>query len=137
MSNWRCSASVRPPRSQSSEVLDPLGDGVGLAFAVEDLAAHAVDDLALLVHDVVVLEQVLADLEVVVLHALLGGGDGARHEPVLDRLAFLHPQALHDLLDPLAAEDPQQVVLEREVEVRRAGVALAAGATAELVVDAT
>src|SRR5437773_2390695 len=118
------------------EVLDPLRHVVGLALAVEDLAAHAVDDLALLVHDVVVLEQVLADLEVVVLDALLGGGDGARHELVLDRLALLHAQALHDPLDALAAEDPQQVVLEREIEVRRAGVALAARAATQLVVDA-
>ena len=61
--------------------------------------------------------------------------DRARHEPVLDRLALLHPQAVHDLLDPLGAEDPEEVVLEREVEARRAGVALAPGAAAELVVD--
>src|SRR6267142_2084812 len=81
-------------------------------------------------------DEVLADLEVVVLDALLGGGDGARHELVLDRLALLHAQALHDPLDALAAEDAQQVVLEREVEVRRAGVALAPGAAAQLVVDA-
>ena len=37
---------------------------------------------------------------------------------------------------PLAAEDPHQVVLEGQVEARRARVALAAGAAAELVVDA-
>src|SRR6266403_2381815 len=118
------------------EIVDPLRDVVGLALAVQDLAAHAVDDLALLVHHVVVLEEVLADLEVVVLDALLGGGDGARHELVLDRLALLHAQALHDPLDALAAEDAQQVVLEREVEVRGAGVALTARAAAQLVVDA-
>src|SRR5207248_8711465 len=115
----------------------PLGHGVGLAFAIQDLAAHAVDDLALLVHDVVVLEQVLTDLEVVIFDALLRGGDGARHEPVLDRLALLHAQPLHDLLDPVAAEDAQQIVLEREIEVRGAGIALTAGAAAQLVVDAT
>src|SRR5436190_692424 len=110
------------------EVIDPFRDVVGLALAVQDLAAHAVDDLALLVHHVVVLEEMLANLEVVVLDALLGGGDGARHELVLDRLALLHAQALHDPLDALAAEDAQQVVLEREVEVRGAGVALTARA---------
>src|SRR5438477_4742577 len=118
------------------EVIDPFRDVVGLALAVQDLAAHAVDDLALLVHHVVVFEEMLADLEVVVLDALLGGGDGARHELVLDRLALLHAQALHDPLDALAAEDAQQVVLEREVEVRGAGIALTARAAAQLVVDA-
>ena len=34
------------------------------------------------------------------------------------------------------AEDAHQVVFERQVEARRAGVALAAGAAAQLVVDA-
>jgi hypothetical protein len=49
-------------------------------------------DLALLVHDVVVLEEVLPDLEVVRLDALLGRLDRARHEPVLDRLPSSIPR---------------------------------------------
>ena len=53
------------------DVVDPLRDRVRLALAVEDLPAHPVDDLALLVHHVVVLEQVLADLVVVRLDALM------------------------------------------------------------------
>jgi hypothetical protein len=36
----------------------------------------------------------------------------------------------------LGAEDAHQVVFERQEELRRAGIALAAGAAAELVVDA-
>src|SRR5207249_8376009 len=118
------------------ELVDPVGDGLGLALALQDLASHPVDDLALLVHYVVVLEQMLADLEVVSLDALLRGGDGAGHELVLDRLALLHAQALHDPFDALRAEDAEQIVLEREVEARGARVTLAAGAPAELIVHA-
>src|SRR5438034_7225863 len=77
----------------------------------------------------------LADLEVVRLDALLGGGDGPGYQLVFDRLAFFHAEPLHDLLDALRAEDPQQVVLQRKVEARRARVALTARAPAELVVD--
>src|SRR5439155_25321535 len=42
----------------------------------------------------------------------------------------------HEAADAVRAEDAQQVVLEREVEARAAGVALAPRAAAELVVDA-
>src|SRR5205085_6537165 len=91
---------------------------------------------ALLVHHVVVLEQMLAGLEVAPLHLLLGALDRLRHHPVLDGDALLHAEALHPRHQPLAAEDAHQIVLEGEVEARRAGIALAAGAAAERVIDA-
>ena len=45
------------------------------------------------------------------------------------------PEAVEDLVDPLAGEEPDQVVLGGEEEARLAGVALAPGAPAKLVVD--
>ena len=45
-------------------------------------------------------------------------------------------EAVQDLVDPVAGEDADQVVLGRQEEARAARVALAAGAAAELVVDA-
>ena len=70
----------------ADDVLAPL-------LAVEDVAAKPIDRLALLVHDVVVLEQVLADVEVARLDLLLGALDRARHHARLDRLALLHARA--------------------------------------------
>ena len=107
-----------------------------LNLALENLAAQRVDALALLVHHVVVLEQVLADGEVLRLDLLLRALDGARHHAVLDRHAFFHAELLHQAGDAVGAEDAHQVVFERQVEARRARVALAAGAAAQLVVDA-
>ena len=104
--------------------------------ARQDVAAAAVDDLALLIHHVVVLEQMLADVEVVAFDLALRVGDGARDQAVLDGHAFLHAEAGHQPLDALGAEDAQQIVLEREEEARGARIALAAGAAAQLVVDA-
>ena len=54
----------------------------------------------------------------------------------LDRHVLFHAQPQHQVLHALAAENAQQVVLQREEKARAAGVALAAGAPAELVVDA-
>src|SRR5262245_20797569 len=94
------------------QLAHPLEDRLFLALVLETLTTHPVDDLPLLVHHVVVLEEVLADLEVARLHALLGRADRPRDELVLDRLALLHAELVHDSLDPLGAEDPKKVVLE-------------------------
>ena len=55
---------------------------------------------------------------------------------MLDRLALGHLQPLHDRGHAVGGEDAQQRILERQVEAARARVALAAGAAAQLVVDA-
>ena len=62
--------------------------------------------------------------------------DRPRHEARLDGDVLLEAEPLHQPGDAVAGEALHQVVLERQVEARRAGVALAAGAAAELVVDA-
>ena len=119
----------------SADVLDlvlPLAIRVGL----EDVAAQAVDRLALLVHDVVVLEHVLAAVEVHALDAFLRVRDRLRHHLVLDGDAVLHPKHLHHADHLLAAEDAHEVVFEAEEEPAGARVALPAGAPPQLVVDA-
>ena len=118
------------------ELVDHRADLLVQVGALEDLAALAVDDLALPAHHVVVLEDVLAGLEVERLDLALrdaidlvtdlfsiGWSSGTRS-------AEQHP------LDPVGLEQPHQVVAEGEVEPGLARVALTAGTTAQLVVDA-
>ena len=106
-----------------------------LLHALEQLAAQAVHGLALLVHDVVVLEQMFAGLEVLGFDRLLRGVDAARDQPRFDGNALFHAQPLQQVRNPLFGEDAHQVIFEREIEARRAGIALATGAAAKLVVD--
>src|SRR6185295_11955823 len=98
--------------------------------------ALLVDDFALVVGDVVVLEQLLANVEVARLDLALRALDRAGDEARLDRLALGHLQAIHDRADAVAGEDAHQRVVEAEVEARRPRVALPARAAAQLVVDA-
>ena len=105
-------------------------------LALEDPAALGVDHFALPVHDLVVLQDVLAALEVELLDLLLRVLDRPRYHLRLDGLVVGPVELVHDRGDPVAREHPHQVVLEREVEQRLTRIALAAGATAELVVDA-
>ena len=66
------------------------------------------------------------------LRALDALGDHLR----LDGHALFHAQTLKQRADPLLGEDAHQVVFKGEIEARLAGIALASGAAAELVVDA-
>ena len=118
------------------DVVDEEAQLLVEVLALEDAAALVVDDGALAVEDVVVLEDVLADLEVLRLDLRLRRLDRARDELGLDRLVVLELRGRHDPVDEAGVEQPHEVVLEREVEARLARVTLAAGTTAQLVVDA-
>ena len=109
-----------------------VAPGVG---AGEDLVPLVVDDRPLGVHHVVVLDQVLAGVEVHAFDLLLRALDRARHPLVFDRLDL---ELVHQPADAVGrgAEHPHQVVLERDEEPARARVALASGPASELVVDA-
>ena len=65
-----------------------------------------------MVHDLVIFEEVLADVEVAFLDFFLGALDTARHHPALDGLAFLHAETRQPVGDPLAGEDAHQIVLQ-------------------------
>ena len=75
-----------------------------------------VDDLALFVGHVVVVEQLLADVEVAGLDLALGRFDGARHEARFDGLALGQAQSVHDGLQAVTGEDLEQRIFHRQVE---------------------
>ena len=113
-----------------------FADGLGNIVLRHDVEALLEDDLALVVHHVVVLQDLLADVEVALLDLLLRGLEALVHPGMHDRLAFLEAEGLQHLVHAFRAEDAHQVVVEREIELGAAGVALAARTAAQLVVDA-
>ena len=117
-------------------VLDEVLHAVGDVIALQDVPAVGVDRLALAVQDVVVLQDVLADLGVARLDLRLRALDRARDHGRLDRDVVGEVGAGEDRLGGAGLEQPHQVVGQRQVEAALAGVALTAGATAQLVVDA-
>ena len=111
-------------------------DAFGDVLALQHLAALAVDDLTLAVHYVVKLQHVLADGEVARLQLLLRALDGVRDHLVLDGHILLDAEGIHNRAHAIAAKEAHQVVLQADEEAACAGVALTAGAAAQLVVDA-
>src|SRR5262249_21047814 len=115
---------------------DPALDLFREVLALEDAATLLVDDHALRVHHVVVLEDVLARDEVLLLDLLLRVLDLLREDAGLHRLVVRDLEAVHDVVDPVSSEEPDELVLPREIEARLARVALTSRAATELVVDA-
>ena len=110
-------------------------------ISATDLVPHPLDalledDLALVVHHVVELEQVLADVEVARLDLLLRLLQRLVDPGMDDRLVLLEAEPLQHRVELVRPEDAHQIVFEREEELGMAGIALAAGAAAQLVVDA-
>src|SRR5579863_6498554 len=68
-------------------------------------------------------------------HGLLRSLDAATDHVRFNRDALFHAQPLQQVRNPLLGEDAHQVVFEREIKAGRAGIALASGAPAKLIVD--
>ena len=117
-----------------NSVLDRFERGVAQVVTVEDLLTASVDDFALLVHHLVVLEDVLADLEVAVFDGALSPFDRLRHHLRFER-HVVGEGAIHHPVHGAGREQSHELVFERQVEPARAGVALTTAATTELVVD--
>ena len=109
---------------------------VGHRLVLHPLDALIENDLALVVHHVVVLEDILADVEVARLDLLLRLLQRLVDPGVDDRLVLLQAELLQHAVELVGAEDAHQVVFERQEELGAAGIALAAGTAAQLVVDA-
>ncbi len=74
-------------------VVADVGDGVGDIVDFQQFVALAIDHLALVVGDVVELQQVLADVEVVLLDLALGLLDLAADHAIFQRIVFLHAES--------------------------------------------
>ena len=113
--------------------LDHVGADVG---ALQDLTALGVDQFAMAVHNVVVLDDVLADVKVVALNLglslLYRLGD---HAALQGRL-LIHAHFAQEVGHPVRGEAAHHVIAEGDEEAGAAGVTLTTRPSAELVVDA-
>ena len=102
---------------------------------LHQVAALLVNVLALIIRHVIELQQLLADIEVATFHFALGIFDGLGHPRMLDGLAFLHAEFLHEAGDPVRGKNTHEVIFQRQVEPAGARITLTAGTAAQLVVD--
>jgi hypothetical protein len=99
-------------------------------------AALVIDSAALLVEHIVELQHVLASVKVKTLDLCLCALKRARYQFVFNRLILGDAKAAHHVFDHVGCEHAHEIVLKRDKKPRLSRIALAAGAAAQLVVDA-
>ena len=87
------------------------------------------------IHDIVVLDNVLAGIEVKAFNFFLGGFQRFTDHPAFQWCVLVNLQSSHDRGDALAAVNPHQLILARYVKLGGARIALAAATPPQLVVD--
>ena len=115
-------------------IVDELEDILVDVLALQYGLTLGIDDGALLVHHIVVLEHVLTDFEVARFHGLLRGAHALGNALRLDRLAFRHALG-HNASHELRVEQTHQIVFERQIETGLARIALTSGTATQLIVD--
>ena len=118
-----------------NDVPDHLHDRRSEILALQHLLPLIIDDLALVVHDLVIIQQPFTDAKVILLNSSLRSLDRAGKRLIRDRLTLGQTKRLKHALHPVAAEDPHQIVFHRDIENRFAGVSLTSASASQLVID--
>ena len=116
-------------------VIDHAANVVTQIFSAQNFFPLAVQNLALLIHHVIILKDVLANVKVARLNFFLRVFNRPRYQRVLNRLVLFHAEFVHDFGDIFRGEQSHQVIFQRNVKPRLARVTLTATAPAQLIVD--
>ena len=104
---------------------------------VDRVVAEGVNDFALIVHHVVEIERAFAREIIALLDALLRRLDRLVQPRMLQLLAFLEPETLHDFRHAIGrAEVAHEIIFKADIKTRAARIALARATSAQLPIDA-
>ena len=131
---FRSSAVQSIVHGSGNEVVDHLIDVLAQILAVEHLTALIIDDIALLVHNVVVFQDTLTGLEVAAFDGLLSLLDRAGEHLVVKRCILINTEGVHHVAHTLGAKQTHYIIGQRNIEAALAGIALTACTAAQLVV---
>ena len=119
------------------EAVDHPHDLVFHVFPVQNPATLLIKHLALLIHDVVIFQDIFTDIEIPCLHAFLRPLNRIGNHGGFDLFVFLQPHFFHEIFDAVPAENAKQIIFQRQEKLRTAGIPLASGTSAQLIVDTT
>ncbi len=105
------------------------------ALAFQNILPHSVEGMTLVIHDLVVFENVLANQEVAFLDLSLSLADGLGKHRMLDGIPLLHAEFAEDLERGGPCEHLHQIIIETQEEPGGPLVSLSTGSTSQLVVD--
>ena len=106
-------------------------------IAIENLATHRINDLTVTVNDVIVLDNVLAAIEVEAFDAFLCGFERLANHTVANWHIVINTETLHNHRNAIALEDAHKIVFTRYEELSRTWVSLTTTTTTKLIIDTT
>ena len=98
------------------------------------MVAFRVDDITLLVHHVIILNEAFTNTEVILLHFLLRTLDRRRNHIMLNHLALLEAHLIHESSQTIRAEHTHQVIFHADIEHTATWVTLTTRTTTQLTV---
>ena len=78
---------------------------------IQNIVTLLVNDFALVVGNIIVFQQLLANIEVTGFHFALRTLNAARHHASLNRFTLRHLQSVHDGFDPLTGKYAHQRIV--------------------------
>ena len=112
-------------------------NGIPHGLAVQNTQTLCINDLTLLIHDLVIFQQVLSDTKVVILDLFLCTFDGVGKHLMFDLLAFFHAKRIEDTHQTFRTEQTHQVIFQRNIEAGFTRISLSTGPASQLVIDTT
>ena len=103
--------------------------------AAQDLPAFAVNDFTLVIHHIVIFNQVFTNIKMIALNPDLRLLNCFIDDGIFDRDIFAHTGPFHKFTNTVTAETPHNIVFQRNIETRAARIALTPGSAAQLVID--
>ena len=107
---------------------------LGRIFHFKQFITLLINDLALVIGYIIIFQQLLAHIEIAPLDFPLCRFNGSGHDSRFDRLAFRHFQPFHDRPHLVTGKNPQQRIIQRQIESRGTRIALAGGSSSQLIV---
>src|SRR4051794_10629394 len=101
----------------------------------QSLTPACVDSRTVLVHDVVVLYQILTNVKIMSLNLLLSTLDRTGNNAVLDRRFLIQPQSVHEATNPLPSKNTHQIVFQRYIKLTGASISLAPTTSTKLIIN--
>ena len=105
-----------------AEILNHVGDII-IGHKFKTLFENL---FALIIHDVIIFQQVFANIEITLLDANLRAFNRFGHETAGNIFAFFHTHFSKHIFKTVTAKNPHKIIFCREIELRPSRIALTA-----------
>ena len=113
-----------------------IGNRLGDLLAFHNFPSLRKHNFALLIHHIIIFEDIFAHVKIVRFHLGLGAGERARNPGMDNRFALFQTKPFEHAVHAVGAENAHQIIFQTQEKAAAPWVALPPGAPAQLIVNA-